>query len=94
MLAPGYNGGSESGGGSDWSRDWAVITLETPFPTQIETMGLSQASDSTIGQLTNLHNISHPRFSDGLTCTQPSPGTMFHTQEFEPVAGFTSGWAG
>jgi V8-like Glu-specific endopeptidase len=79
-----YGGGSSTGGGTDFADDWAIIELSGSWNTTVEDMDMSSASDATIGNLTNVHNLGFPGFAP--SCTNQGGTTLFHNQEWEPVA--------
>jgi len=82
-----YSGGDGKGRGSDPGDDWAIIEVSGAWISPVEEMSLSSASDDTIMQLTNVHNLSFPRFAPG--CESNSL-TLYHNQEFEPVASVSN----
>ncbi len=87
-----YGGGSGSGGGTDFSDDWAIIELEETWSEAgygtAEDMDLSSASDTTLGNLSKVHNLAFPGYLPG--CTLSSGSTLIHNAEDEPIATITS----
>lgn len=87
-----YGGGSGSGGGTDFSDDWAIIELDNTWANggfgDTEVMNMSSASDSTIDALTNVHNLGFPQFAP--TCSINGGLALFHNKEYEPVAATLS----
>jgi hypothetical protein len=82
-----YTGGSGSGGGTDFSDDWAILELETSW-TGAETMQLSSSSDTVLEDLSGVHNLGFPGF--GEDCDDLGGLTLVHNKENEPIAGITS----
>lgn len=89
-----YGGGSGSGGGTDFADDWAIIELSTTWVTagfsSANVMTMSSASDTTLGNLTNVHNLAFPGFVPECTGVAFPPTVLVHNQEFEPIAGIAS----
>jgi hypothetical protein len=85
-----YSGGSGSGGGTDYKNDWAILELTDTWAgagfATTETMGLSAADDTRLGDLTKVHNLGFPNHTGGLLCT-PGGGSLFWNKEVEPIAG-------
>ena len=83
-----YGGGSSTGGGTDFADDWAIVELDTTWVTagfsRAEDMDMSQAGDSTLDALTNVHNLGFPGFAPN--CSNAGGNTLFHNKEPEPIA--------
>ncbi len=80
-----YGGGSGQGGGTDFADDWAIVELSAPWSAGFEDMALSEASDNTLSNLTQIHNLAFPGFFPD--CTEIIPGAvLIHNVEQEPIA--------
>ncbi len=91
-LAPGYGGGSATGGGTDFADDWAIIELTSSWVlagfSRAQDMDMSRAGDSILDALTNVNNLGFPGFAPN--CASAGGNTLFHNREQEPIAATTT----
>lgn len=88
-FSPSYGGGSGSGGGSDFSDDWAIIKLmstwEAASYSRAEEMDMSRAGDSVLDALYSVYNLGYPGFAPD--CTDRRNGfRLFGNREWERIA--------
>jgi V8-like Glu-specific endopeptidase len=83
-----YGGGSGDGGGTDFGDDWAIVELTSTWAAAgfaaAQDMDISSATDTQLGNLTNVHNLAFPQFAP--VCSPNASQFLVHNQEFEPIA--------
>jgi hypothetical protein len=84
-----YTGGSGTGGGTDFADDWAILELSNTWSQSgTPDMDLSAASDTRLGNLTRVHNLSFPGWAR--YCNWANASTLYFNRESEPIAGITN----
>lgn len=92
-LAVDYTGGA-AGGPADPEDDWAILELgaDVPWDDPVETMWLSDATDSQLGDIDVVHNFGYPGSivdSGGACVVNEFQSDMYSNQEDQPIAGIT-----